>query len=92
MYGVGSGRGSVEAWYTHFLDIEEVLTGAEHGDDVLFVADVVKSLDTVDRGVVAGVLISLGLYSKYHAWVRLRCKLAAGLGAGWMHSSGCPLA
>ena len=53
----------------------------------LFVADVIKSFDTVDRGVLDAVLSSLGLpgwfrhaYFEYHAHVRLRFKLAAGLG------------
>ena len=52
----------------------------------LFVADVVKSFDTVDRDVLDRVLSSLGLpawfrhaYFQYHAGVRLRFKLAAGL-------------
>ena len=44
----GGGRGSVEAWYTSALDIEEVLTGATDSDVHLFVADVIKSFDTVD--------------------------------------------
>ena len=41
---------SVEAWYTSALDIEEVLTGATDSDVHLFVADVIQSFDTVDRG------------------------------------------
>ena len=44
----GGGRGSVEAWYTAALDIEEVLTGATDSDVHLFVTDVIKSFDTVD--------------------------------------------
>ena len=44
----GGGRGSVEAWKTSDLDIEEVLTGATDSDIHLFVADVIKSFDTVD--------------------------------------------
>ena len=39
----GGGRGSVEAWYTSALDIEEVLSGASDSHVHLFVADVVKS-------------------------------------------------
>ena len=53
---------------------------------IFFVADVIKSFDTVDRGVLDGVLSSLGLpgwfrhaYFEYHFSVRLRFKLAAGL-------------
>ena len=49
---LGGGRGSVEAWYTSALDIEEVLTGAADSDVHLFVADVIKSSDTVDRGIL----------------------------------------
>ena len=49
VFCVGGGRGSVEAWYTTALDIEEVLSGAADSDVHLFVADVIKSFDTVDR-------------------------------------------
>ena len=47
----GGGRGSVEAWYISALDIEEVLTGASDSDVHLFIADVIKSFDTVDRRI-----------------------------------------
>ena len=57
----GGGRSSVEAWYSTALDIEEVLAGVAESDVHLFVADVVKSVDTVDRGVLDCVLSSLGL-------------------------------
>ena len=40
VFSAGSGRGSVEAWYTSALDTEEVLTGATDSDIHLFVADV----------------------------------------------------
>ena len=80
------GRGSVEAWKTSSLDIEEVLSGAADSHVHLFVADVVKSFDTVDRGILDHVLSSLVLpgwfrhaYFEYHAHVRLRFKLASGL-------------
>ena len=49
VFSAGGGRGSVEAWYTTGLDVEEVLTGAADFDVHLFVADVIKSCDTVDR-------------------------------------------
>ena len=49
VFSAGGGRGSVEAWYTSSLDIEEVLAGATDSHVHLFVADVVKSFDTVDR-------------------------------------------
>ena len=78
VFSAGGGRGSVEAWYTSALDIEEVLTGATDSDVHLFVADEIKSFDTV--------LSSLGLpgwfryaYFEYHAHVRLRIELATGL-------------
>ena len=84
----GSGRGSVEAWYTSAL--EEVPTGATDSHIHLFVADVIKSFDTVDRGILDRVLSSLGLpgwfrhaYFEYHAHVRLRFKLASGFGEPW---------
>ena len=49
VFSAGGGRGSVEAWYTSALDVEEVLTGATDFDLHLFVADVIKSFGTVDR-------------------------------------------
>ena len=57
----GGGRGSVEAWYVSSLDIEEVLAGAADSHVHLFVADVIKSFDTVGRGILDRVLSSLGL-------------------------------
>ena len=42
VFSAGGGRGSVEAWYTTALDIEEVLSGAVDSHVHLFVADVVK--------------------------------------------------
>ena len=93
----GGGRGSVEAWYTSSLDIEEVLSGAADSHVRLFVADVVKSFDTVDRKILDRVLSSLGLpgwfrhaYFEYHAHVRLRFKLASGLGQSWTRDGGIP--
>ena len=96
----GGGRGSVEAWYTSSLDIEEVLAGATGSHVHLFVADVVKSFDTVDRAILDRVLSSLGLpgwfrhaYFEYHAPVRMRFKFASGIGAPWTrdgYSSGMP--
>ena len=52
VFSAGGGRGSVEAWYTSALDIEEVLAGATGSHLHLFVADVVKSFDTVDRSTL----------------------------------------
>ena len=61
VFSAGGGRGSVEAWYTSALDIEEVLTGATDSDVHLFVADVTKSFDTFDRGILDRVLNCQGL-------------------------------
>ena len=61
VFGAGGGRSSVEAWYTTALDIEELLCGVVDSDVHLFVADVIKSFDTVDRGILDKVLSSLGL-------------------------------
>ena len=52
VFSAGGGRGSVEAWHATALDIEDVLTGAADSDVHLFVADVINSFDTVDRGVL----------------------------------------
>ena len=97
VFSAGCGRGSVEAWYTSALDIEEVLSGASDTHLHLFVADVVKSFDTVDRKILDRVLSSLGLpgwvrhaYFEYHAHVRLRFKLASGLGESWTRDGGIP--
>ena len=60
VFSAGGGRASVEAWYTTALDIEEGLSGVVDADVHLFVADVVKFFDTVDRGVLDLVLSSLG--------------------------------
>ena len=61
VFSAGGGRGSVEAWFSSALDIEEVLSSAADSHVHLFVADVVKSFDTVDRGILDRVLSSLGL-------------------------------
>ena len=97
VFSAGGGRGSVEAWYTIALDIEEVLAGAADSDIHLFVADVVKSFVTVDRSILDRVLSSLGLpgwfrhaYFEYHAHVRLRFKLSSGLGQSWTRDGSIP--
>ena len=97
VFSAGGCRGSVEAWYTSSLDIEEVLAGATDSHVHLFVADVVKSFDTVDRTILDRVLSSLGLsgwfrhaYFECHAHVRMRFKLASGLGAPWTRDGGIP--
>ena len=97
VYSAGNGRSSVEAWYTTALDIQEVLAGAVDTHVHLIVADVVKSIDTVDRSILDRVLSSLGLpacfrhaYFEYHSHVRLRFKLAAGLRQPWTRDGGIP--
>ena len=97
VFSAGGGRGSVEAWYTSALDIEEVLSGASDSHLHLFVADVINSFDTVDRKILNRVLSCLGLpgwfrhaYFEYHAHVGLRFKLAAGLGEPWTRDGGIP--
>ena len=60
------GRSSVEAWFSTALDIEECLAGGVDAEVRLFVADVIKCFDTVDRGLLDQVLSSLGL----PAWFR----------------------
>ena len=76
-----------------------MLTGATESDVHLFVADVIKSFDTVDRALLERVLSSLGLtachaYFEYHAHVGLRFLVAAGFGEPWTcdgrDSSGVP--
>ena len=58
---------SVDAWYSTALDIEKVLSGVADSDVHLFVADVVKSFDTVDRAYLTespaflGCLVGLGM-------------------------------
>ena len=102
VFSLGNGLSSVEAWFSAALDIEEVLSGT--GDDQLhvMVADVIKSFDTVDRSILDCVLGRLGLpdwfrkvYFSFHSHVRLRFKLAAGLGEPWCRDGGilqgCPL-
>ena len=92
----------MEAWYSTALDLEESLSGALDSDVHIFVADVVKSFDAVDRGSLDHVLGRLGLpgwfrhvYFEYHARVRLRFKLSCGFGQSWTGdgglSQGCPL-
>ena len=41
----------MDAWYATALDVEEVPSGGRPGDLHVFLADVVKSFDTVDRDI-----------------------------------------
>ena len=52
VFSAGSGRSSVEAWYTSAFDVEEVRTGAAESDVHFFVVDVFCLFDSVDRGVL----------------------------------------
>ena len=97
VFSAGGGRSFVDAWFSVAFDIDECLAGGVDSDVHLFVADVVESFDTVDRGVLDRVLSSLGLpawfrhaYFQYRAGVRLRFKLAAGLGESWTRDGGIP--
>ena len=63
----------------------------------IFVADVVESFDTVDRDILDCALGRLGLpawfrrvYFSFHRDVRLRFKLATGLGVVWKRDGGIP--
>ena len=102
VFSAGKGVSSVVAWYAASVDIEEVLSHSRHSDFHIFVADVVKSFDTVDRDILDCALGRLGLpawfrrvYFSFHKEVRLRFKLATGLGVAWRRDGGihqgCPL-
>ena len=91
------GVSSVDAWHATAVDIEEVLSHARHSDFHIFVADVVKSFDTVDRDILDCTLGRLGLpawfrkvYFSFHRDVRLWFKLATGLGVAWRRDGGIP--
>ena len=102
VFSAGRGRSSVDAWYATALDIEECPGSEEDAHFHTFVADVVKSFDTVDKNILDFVLSRLGLpgwfrhvHFKFHAKVGLRFKCAAGVVGAWTRdggiSQGCPL-
>ena len=102
VFSLGNGLYSVEAWFATALDIEEVLSGVGRDQLHVMVAEVVKSFDTVDRSILDCALGRLGLpdlfrrtYFSFHSRVRLRFKLATGLGEPWCKDGGilqgCPL-
>ena len=79
------------------MDIEEVLSGTGGDQLHVMVADVIKSFDTVDRSILDCALGLLGLpdwfrkaHFTFHSQVRLRFKLAAGLGEPWCRDGGIP--
>ena len=78
--------------------MKRFLSGAIDSDIHPFVADIMKSFDTVERSMLDRVLSCLGLpvwfrhtYFECHAHVRLRFKLAAGLGEPWTRDGRCAL-
>ena len=97
VFSLGNGLSSVEAWFSTALDIEEILSGVGGDQLHVMVADVIKSFDTVDRSILDCALGRLGLpswirkvYFSYHNQVRLRFKLATGLGESWCRDGGMP--
>ena len=87
----------MEAWFSTALDIEEVLSGARDDQLHVMVADVIKSFDTVDGSMLDCALGWRGLrhwlmrvHFAFHSQIRLRFKLAAGLGELWCRDGGIP--
>ena len=71
----------MEAWYTTAFDDEEVLAGAVDTHVHVFVADAVKSFDTVEREILYRVLSSLGLPAWFrHAYFDFHAHVNLGLG------------
>ena len=66
MFSAGQGVSSINARYSISIDMEEVLSNIRQGDFHIFVTDVVKSFDTVDRDTLGCALGRLGL----PAWFR----------------------
>ena len=60
VFSAGREVSSFDAWYATTVDIEEVLSNTCQGDFHIFVADVVKSFDTVDRDILDCALGRLG--------------------------------
>ena len=88
VFSAGKGVSSVDAWFSTSIDIHEVLSNTRQGYFHIFVADVVKSVDTVDRDILDCPLGRLALparvrkvYFSFQWEVRLRFELAPGLGA-----------
>ena len=97
VYSFGNGLSSVEAWFSSALDIEDVLSGTGCDQLHVMVADVIESFDIVDRSILDCALGRLGLpdwlrkvYFSFHSQVRLRFKLAAGIGDPWCRDGGIP--
>ena len=97
VYSLGNGLSSVEASFSTAFVVEDVLSGSGGDQLHVMVADVIKSFDTVDRSILDCALGRLGLpdwfrrvYFSFHSQVRLRFKLAAGLGEPWCRDGGIP--
>ena len=60
-FSLGNGLSPVEAWFTTALEIEEVLSGTGGDQLHVMVADIIKSLNTVDRSILDCTLGRLGL-------------------------------
>ena len=97
VFSLGSGLSLVEAWFSTALDIEKVLSWVGGDQLHVMVADVFLSFDTVERSILDCALGRLGfpswfrkVYFSYHNQVRLRFKLAAGLGESWCGDGGIP--
>ena len=83
VFSAGGGRGSVEAWYTSSLDIEEVLAGDADSHVHLFVADVRKSFDTVDPEYFGSLsCVVLGFLAGF-AMLILSTMLMSSCGLSW---------
>ena len=88
---LGTGVSSVDAGFPLHWNC----LGLERISLHVFVAEVVPSSDTVDRSVLNCALDRLGLpqwcrrvHFSFHALVRLRFQLAAGLGSPWCGDEG----
>ena len=82
VFSAGKGRSSVEAWYSTSIDIEEAISGIVEDDVHAFVADVVKSFDTVDRNILDCVLSSracLGGFGMHTLSITRRCVFGSSL-------------
>ena len=97
VFSLGNGLSSVESWFSTALDIEEVLSRTGGDQLHVMVAYGIKSFHTVDRSILDCALGRLGLpdwfrraYFSFHRDVRLRFKLASGLGESWCRDGGIP--
>ena len=82
MFSLGNGSSSVEAWFSTTLDIEGVLAGTGGDQLHVMVADVIRSIDTVDTSILDFALGRLRLpdwfcqtYFSFHSQVRLKLSL-----------------